>query len=159
MLCFSLASAAADCAKCWAKPILLSQTNMFWLFPSSFDVQGHLLITKRMINGSGTLAFTVLLQKRIVNLLWTDKKRKFLNSHLFLVKFTPLANMFLYQFNYFCGQVLELCPHWLSMNLYQFNYFCGQVLELCPDWLSMKGCEFNQKRCEFKNVLKKMHFV
>jgi hypothetical protein len=54
----------------------------------------------------------------------------------FLVKFTPFASMF----------------------FYQFNYFCGQVLELCPDWLSMKGCEFNQKRCEFKNVLIKWSY-
>ncbi len=40
----------------------------------------------------------------------------------FLVKFTPFAR-------------LTLCRlKFKSMFFYQFNYFCGQVFELCPDW-------------------------
>jgi hypothetical protein len=52
----------------------------------------------------------------------------------FLVKFTPFAcpilcklnfkSMFLYQFNYLCGQVLELCPYW------------PQTPHLCPSTYS-----------------------
>jgi hypothetical protein len=83
--------------------------------------------------------------------------------------------MFLYQFNYFCGQVLELCPDWP-----QTSHLCPSayskwdlslvvlVLFLEPKGgeadtfkfnlhiigRAKKGCEFNQKRCEFKNVLK-----
>ncbi len=68
--------------------------------------------------------------------------RKFWNSHLFwlnshpsrvlfdenfkftpfLVKFTPITRSILCRLNF------------KSMFLYQFNYFCRQVLELCPGW-------------------------
>ncbi len=40
----------------------------------------------------------------------------------FLVKFTPFARPILCRLNF------------KSMFLYQFNYFYGQVLELCHDW-------------------------
>ncbi len=87
----------------------------------------------------------------------------------FLVKFTPFVRPILCRLNF------------KSMFFYQFNYLCGQVFELCPDWpqtphlhcayclqgggvdtlqfnlhiigCTKKGCDFNQKRCEFKFFL------
>jgi hypothetical protein len=92
------------------------------------------------------------------NQCWVDIRWKFFNSHLFWVKFTPFMPPILCRLNF------------KSMFLYQFNYFCGQVLKLCPDWpqtphfnlhiigRAKKGCEFNPKRCEFKNILQDMFF-
>ncbi len=106
-----------------------------------------------------------------------------LNTYIKAVfKFTP----FLVKFTSFVHPILCIL-NFKSMFLYQFNYFCGQVLELCLDWSETphlrpstyskwdlylvvlvtlkfnlhiigrvkKGCEFNQKRCEFKIFLYK----
>ncbi len=87
----------------------------------------------------------------------------------FLVKFTPFAcpilcrlnfkSMFLYQFNYFCGQVLELCPNWPQTPHLCCTYcFKGGGADTLKFNLHVIGhtkkrCEFNQKRCEFKIFL------
>jgi hypothetical protein len=68
-----------------------------------------------------------------------------------MFKFTPLVCPILCRLNF------------KSMFLYQFNYFCGQVLKFCalidhrpPHLHPSKGVNLAKKRCELKIFQKKI---
>jgi hypothetical protein len=78
----------------------------------------------------------------------------FLNSHLFLVKFTPFhAEPFKAQLKNLPVEIIELIKELHAEPIRaQLENLPTEIIELIKEH-TREGCEFNQKRCEFKIFL------